>query len=105
MLISRRRFLSVTSSRPYSTILLQQCSFTLRVFRFLRFYSHAYLRYRFYLGRILYHWRILFPHSRIAFLIRTCRCSLMLMFCLLSLRSPPDTLALYGHVILTHCIL
>jgi hypothetical protein len=31
--------------------------------------------------------------------------SLMLIFCLLSLRSPLDTLVLHGHIILARCIL
>jgi hypothetical protein len=66
----------VSSSRPYFTVLLQQCSFTLRVFRFLRFHVHLRLRYRFYLARISYHSPILFPCSRIAFSIRICHCSL-----------------------------
>ncbi|KIM81638.1 hypothetical protein PILCRDRAFT_498291 [Piloderma croceum F 1598] len=35
------------SSRPYFTGLLKQCSFTLRVFRFLQFHFHVHLRSRF----------------------------------------------------------
>jgi hypothetical protein len=100
-----REPVEVSSSRPDFTVLLQQYSFTLRVFCFLRFHFHVHLRYRFYLARIHITGAFYFPvpalHSPFVPVTALSHAHVLLAFSALSPRYPSSTWSRYPRTLYT----